>query len=168
MTILGISIGSSRTAVCILKNGILLEDELHVHNFDAQWSDKKLRTIINTYKHYLHKYHVHAIMVKIPPLRKHTNAIMQLLKRLDALAKEYDCKFDLITKSELKHVNSLRSTNEIIAFTKRLYPELNIIFEKGIDNDHRYYKKLYEAILSAHTYQEWQRIKVLRTEITTE
>ncbi|QTE35873.1 hypothetical protein J3L18_22375 [Mucilaginibacter gossypii] len=162
MTIIGISLGSSRTAVCVLKDGLLLEDELHMHSFDAQWSEKKLRTIINTYKRYLHRNNVQAIMVKIPPLRKHSKAITQLLKRLDILAKEYDCKFDLITKSELKHVNHLRSTNEIIDFTKRLYPELTEIFEKGIDNDHRYYKKLYEAILGAHTYQEWQRIKALR------
>ena len=154
MTILGISIGTTRTGVCILKDGVLLDR--HIHNYQDLWSENKLRIIINRYKQYILKRNVTAIIVKIPPLKKHTKPITQILKRIEALAKEYHCEFDLITKSEMKYITGVRSTNELIKYTLLLYPELTATIEKGGQNDHSYYKKLYEAILCAYIYKERQ------------
>jgi RNase H-fold protein (predicted Holliday junction resolvase) len=152
MTVLGISIGTSRTGVCILKDGILLDRQ--VHDYPTLWSDNKLRIILNRYRRYLHKYPVTDIIIKIPPTRRHTGPLQRLIRRTEALAKEYNCEFDLITKDELKQPYSLRSTEEIIKFTRLLYPELNAYYEKGIASNHIYHKKLYEAVLAAHIYNE--------------
>jgi len=153
MTVLGISVGTSRTAVCVLQDGKLLDR--HIHNYPTTWSDTKLRIILNRYRQYLKQYSVSAIMVKIPPKSRRSNALLRLIRRIDALAKEYHCDFDLVTKDELKQAYTLSSTEALITFTKLLYPaELSALYEKG---NHEYNKKLYEAVLSAHTYQEWQR-----------
>lgn len=166
MTILGISIGTSRTGVCVLKDDELLDRQ--VHNFDAVWSDAKMRIIINRYRQYIRKHSVTAIMVKIPPLRKHTKAISRLLRQIEMLAQEYDCLFDMITKSELKHVTGMRSTLDLIEYTRRLYPQLSSLYEKGAPTEHMYYKKLFEAVLSAHLFKEWQLARADRMGITTE
>jgi RNase H-fold protein (predicted Holliday junction resolvase) len=165
MTILGISVGTTRTGVCVLKNGILLDR--HIHNYQATWSDNKLRIVTERYKRYILKRNVTAIIVKIPPLKKHTKAITKIIKRVEALAKEYSCEFDLVTKTEIKHITAMRSTNELIEYARRLYPELIAMYEKGKANDHSYYQKLYEAILAAHIYQERQRVRAEQLAHTT-
>jgi hypothetical protein len=58
----------------------------------------------------------------------------------------------------------MHTTDELIEYTKRLYLELFALHEMGIANGHSYYKKRYEAILSAHVYQERQRVKELQLE----
>lgn len=156
MTILGISIGTTRTGVCVLKDDVLLDR--HIHNYRSVWSDDKLRVIINRYKQYILKHNVSAIIIKIPPPKKHTKPVTQLLKRLERLAKEYYIDFDLITKTEIKHVVNVRSTTELIKYTTLLYPELEAVYDNGTQKD-SYYKKLYEAILCAHIFKERQQVR---------
>ncbi len=155
MTILGISIGTTRTGVCVMRDGVLIDRQ--THNFPTVWSDNKLRIIINQYKRYIRKRQVKAIIVKVPPPRKQTKATKLILKRLEALAKEHSCHFDLITKNEMQHQLHLHSTKALTECARLLYPELNAIYQKGEMNDHRYYKKLFEAVLAAHIF--WERIK---------
>jgi len=166
MTILGISVGTSRTGVCILKDGLLLDRE--VHNYLRAWSEAKLRIIVNRYRQYIKKHGVTAIMVKIPPLRKHTKPITRLLKGIESLSKENDCLFDLITKSELKHRTGTRSTGELVDYARRLYPELSSLFEKGVPTEYMYYKKLFEAVLAAHVFSDMQQARATRMGATTE
>jgi|GEM_PF-1161759 len=162
MTILGISVGTTRTGMCILKDEILVDRR--THDYRRMWSDAKLRIIIRDYRHYILKYNVTAIIVKISPLKKHTPALRQVLKRLERLAAEYNMPFDLITKTELKSITGTRSTNELIDYTRRLYPELNVLFDKGVSNEHSYNKKVFEAVLSAYVFQEKQRVRALQME----
>jgi hypothetical protein len=166
MTILGISIGTSQTGICVLQDDILLER--HVHYYHRVWSGAKLHTLVNRYRRYILKHQVTAIMVKIPPLEKHTPAVTRLLKRVERLAKKYNCLYDLITKSELKHVTGMRSTRELIDYTRRLYPELSSLYDKGRLINHPYDKKLFEAVLSAHVFKERQHIRARRIAQTTE
>jgi RNase H-fold protein (predicted Holliday junction resolvase) len=162
MIILGINIGTIRTGVCILDDGAI--QEKYVHNYETVWSDYKLRSIIRRYKHYVQKYRVNAIVVKIPPLKKHSKAVMQIIKKIEMLAKDYDCLFDLITKKEMKYITGCRSTAQLIKYTVRLYPELLPFFVRGEDSNHSYYRKLYEAVLAAHVFQERQRTRALQIE----
>lgn len=157
MTILGISIGTTRTGVCVMRDGVLLDRQMH--NYYTVWSETKLRIILNRYKHYILKRKVQAIIVKIPPPRKHTKAITLLLKRVEALAKEHHCSFDLITKKEIAHALNLHSSTALNEYARLLYPELIFCYEKGADNDHKYYKKVFEAVLSAHIFEKRQQLK---------
>jgi len=154
MTSLGISIGSTRTGVCVLKDSELLDWQ--IHDFRMAWSDHKLQIIINLYKQYIQKHKVTSIIVKMPPLKTHTKAITQIRKRIEVLAKAHNCTYTSITKSDIKRLSNLRNTNSLIDYARMRYPVLVHVFEKGVHNEHRYYKKLYEAVLSAHLLKEGQ------------
>jgi len=166
MTVLGISIGTSRTGVCVLQDEIL--QDRHIHDYPTTWSDTKLRIILNRYRQYLHKYQVDAVIVKIPPAQRHTKALLRLIRRIEALSKEYYCEFDLITKSEIKGTLHLRSTDEMIRYAIVLYPELSALYEKGIATNHSFYKKLYEAVLAAYIYQKRQKARATQIANTKE
>lgn len=162
MTILGISIGTSDTGVCILKDDVLLDRR--IHEFRKVWSEAKLQRILSRYRHYVHKFGVTAIVVKISPLAKHTPAVRLLLKKLERLAGENGTLFDYVTKQELKDVTGMRNTGELIDYTRRLYPELNLLYDRGAPSRHNYNKKLFEAVLSAHVFRERQRVRALQIE----
>jgi len=151
MTVLGISLGTQRTGVCVLDNGTIVERQ--IHSYLDIWSETKLHTIVSMYKRYIRKHEVTAIIVKIPSPHNHTQAITDLLGRIERLARRYNCQFDLITKSEIKHVLCLSNTTEMNTFAKLLYPELASVYNKGEANGHNYFKKLFEAVLAAHIYQ---------------
>jgi RNase H-fold protein (predicted Holliday junction resolvase) len=166
MTLLGISIGTTRTGICVLRDEVLLDRQ--IHNYQAAWTDSKLRIIVNKYQYYIRKYNVTDIIVKIPPLGKHTNAVSKILRRVEKLAAENHCEFDLITKIEMKHITGTRSTEELIKYASLLYPELSNLYDKGMGNEHCYYKKLYEAVLAAYIFQERQKSRELQLKSATE
>ncbi|MEO7213279.1 hypothetical protein [Mucilaginibacter sp.] len=165
MITFGISVGTSRTGICVLQDGALIEKR--IHDYPGIWSDDKLHAILKRYAQYLHRYPITDIVIKIPPLSRHTNAMRRLIRRIEALAKEHYCTFDLITKTEIKGTLTLRTTGEIIKYAKMLYPELSARYHKGARSNHVFDKKLYEAVLAAHIYQERRKLKKLRN-ITTE
>jgi len=165
MTILGISVGTTRTAVCVLQDGVLLDRE--IHNYTAPWSEWKMRIIVNRYKRYVVKRKVSAIVVKIPPLESHSKAVKLLIQRIEKLAKDHGCEFDLITKRELKHRTGAISTDDLIRYALLLHPEL-ATFGKNTHTDHLYSKKLFEAVMSAHTYRKMHRTRRFQPEPTKE
>ena len=127
-----------------------------------------MHVIINRYKRYVLKRQVQAIVVKVPPPKKRGRAITHILKRLEALAKKHGCSFDLITKNDMKNALGLHSTTALNECVRLLYPELGVIYQKSVSNDHSYYKKLFEAVLAAHIFQERLNSKAARQERTTE
>jgi hypothetical protein len=166
MTIFGISIGTSRTGICILQDGKLVY--AHVHDYPTPWTDTKLRIILNQYRQYFHLYQITDVMIKIPHPSRRTKHIHQLIRRIEAMIKEYYCSHDLTTKTEIKEVFALRSSEEIPDFATRLYPKLSGLYDKGKTSNHRFYRKLYEAVLAAYMYQERIRIRKLKIENTNE
>jgi RNase H-fold protein (predicted Holliday junction resolvase) len=161
MTIFGISLGTTQTGVCILKDGLLINQQ--VHNFHETWSQEKLTKITNRYREYIEVYNPSAIVVKVPPSINHKGAVKSLMNKIALLAKEYHSDLDFITKDELKDKTGTKTTEELIEWTRRLYPDLTALYEKGASNDHRYYKKLFEAVLSAHVYQNMKRLRGANT-----
>ena len=166
MTVLGISVGTSRTGVCVLQEGKLID--LHIHDYPNPWSDNKLRIILNKYRQYLKRYPITHVIIKVPPPSGHSKPLRRLLRRIEALAGEYYCEFDLITKTEIKGTLLLRSTEEIIIYAKGLFHELTGLYDKGRRSNHSYQRKLYEAVLAAHIYEERQRVRKLYRENTKE
>jgi hypothetical protein len=155
MTILGISIGTTQTGVCVLKEGVLLDWQ--VHAYKQAWSDHKLHLIIQQYKRYIVKHNVNAIMVKIPQLNKRSKEINSIRNKLLVLARKHDCKIDFILKSEIKGRLILQNTDEMIDIAVNYFPVLKHVYEKGVHNKHFYYKKLYEAVLGAYLYREMRK-----------
>jgi len=150
MTILGISLGTTETGVCVMQNGVLLDWK--IHQFKPMWSPHKLHLIIQQYRRYIVRHNVNAVMVKIPQLTKPSKELTAIQNKLVALSKKHNFKIDFILKSEVKERLALKNTNEIIEIAVRYYPVLQHVYEKGISNNHSYYTKLYEAVLAAHLY----------------
>ncbi|TCC93688.1 hypothetical protein EZ428_02655 [Pedobacter frigiditerrae] len=158
MTILGISVGTTRTGIAVIKNGVLLSREMH--NFDAVWSKKKLNAIIKLYRHYVEKAEVTGIIIKVPPLSKHDKPIKSIIRGIERLALKYGCEHDYITKREIKERMALRRTDELIKFTLKIYPNLGSLPENRTNNYRNYSTKLYEAVLSAHLFYKRQLMKI--------
>lgn len=166
MTILGISVGTTNTGVCILRDDTLLDRQMH--SYHTPWSDNKMRIIINRYRQYIIKHKVMAIIVKEPLLKRQNKPIALLLKRIKELANEHGCTFSSITKREIKTALEIHKSKDIAEHARLFYPGLSRLYEKGSRNDHGYYMKLYEAVLSAHIYKERLRVQALQQEHTTE
>lgn len=166
MIIFGISIGTSRTGVCIVQDGKLIY--AHVHDFRGPWSDNKQRIILNTYRKYFRQYAITDVMIKIPYGPECSKQVQRLRHRVEKMAAEYYCPFDFTTKSEIKGTFVLKSTEEIVKFATRMYPQLSALYEKGIATKHSFYIKLYEAVLAAAVYEQKYKARQKRKEITTE
>lgn len=152
MTSLGISIGATRTGVCVLKDKELLDWQ--INDFPMKWSEYKLRIISNCYEQYILKYKTTDIVLKLTPQDTHTKAITQIRKRIKVLAMKYNCSFTEMEKSDIKRMTNLTNTDSLIEYARILYPQLQHVYQKGLHNKHSYYKKLYEAVLSAHLLNE--------------
>ncbi|MGY3214773.1 hypothetical protein [Mucilaginibacter sp. HD30] len=157
MTVLGISIGTARTGIAVLEDGKILERQAHV--YQTTWTENKLRAITDKYREHVRQHNVTAIMVKIPPLSRHSKAVSRLLRGIEAIAKDTYCDFDLITKNEIKDRLCLKSTEEMITYAPMLYPELLPLYKQGLATGHNHYKKIYEAVLAAHIYAQRQKLK---------
>jgi RNase H-fold protein (predicted Holliday junction resolvase) len=162
MTVLGISIGTARTGIAILEDGRILERQVHV--YQATWTENKLRIITNKYREHVRRHNVTAIIVKIPPLSRHSKAVSRLIRSVEAIAKETYCDFDLVTKNEIKDRLCLSSTEEMVKFAPMLYQELLPLYKEGLATGHSFYKKIYEAVLAAHIYAERQKLKAATKE----
>jgi len=60
-------------------------------------------------------------------------------------------------KKEIKEKFNLRSTPEILHYTKPLYPDLSALHNKVIETNHRFHQKVFEAVLAAHIYGQRQK-----------
>jgi hypothetical protein len=167
MTILGISVGTTNTGVCVLRDDTLLDRHMHSYHVPP-WSDNKMRIILNRYREHIIKNKVTAVIVKEPLLKLQNKHIELLLKRIEQLAKEHGCTFSTITKRDIRVALDMGRKDGIAEHAVLFYPELSRLYEKGSKNDHSYYMKLYEAVLSAHIYKEQLRVAALQRKHTAE
>ncbi|MDN3581878.1 hypothetical protein [Mucilaginibacter flavus] len=161
MTTFGISLGTRQTGVCIIKDEVLYIAQ--VHNFIDPWSRTKLTKIINRYREYIKKYNVTDIMVKVPHSSQQKGSIKELMDKVVALAKEYGCDIDFITKDELKGFTRIKKTAELLDWTRRQYPDLNAYYERALTKSKYYYEWSFEAVLAAHVYQKKKVLRVNKT-----
>ncbi|WP_367914588.1 hypothetical protein [Leadbetterella sp. DM7] len=151
MTILGISVGTTLTGVCIMQRGKLIDWQ--AHKYQTKWSDEKLQAIVNQYREYFKNNRINAVMVKVPPLRYHNEEITLILQKLEEIVRKYGItKYDLITQVEIKNKFLIRNTDELIECTVKKFPVLQQTFRKGEHNNHKYYRKIYEAVMSAYIF----------------
>lgn len=145
MTVLGISVGTRTTGICVLEDGKLIDANLH--EYHEPWSDTKLHIIIKQYQRYIRKYNVIAVMIMVPPAENHSQEIKRIMKAVDKLAQRYHCEFDLTTNLELKSTYDLSVNEDVPRKVKALFPEL-------ATSESKHFKRFYEAILTAYFYQE--------------
>jgi hypothetical protein len=149
-------VGTARTGIAVLRDGRLIDRG--IHNYPDAWSGTKLHVILSRYERYVVRRGVDAIVVKVPPLRKHTPRLTAIIEGIGALAAKHRCTFDIATKSEIKRDLGLRSTAQLIGHVRGLYPEVAAQYDRGRKNAHEYYARLYEAIICARLYGDRQQL----------
>jgi hypothetical protein len=157
MVILGISIGTKRTGIAVIKNGSLVRWD--THTLRGKWSEKKIASIIARCENHFKTLNVSVIVIKAPPFTHHSDNIMQLLKSLYAFIEYKGCLVDYKTKEDIKKiVPIIKNTHDLVTFAVTLYPQLQPEQAQEQANKNHYYVKMFEAVVVAHLYHE-QRIK---------
>jgi hypothetical protein len=149
MTILGISIGTRRNGIAVLRERKL--EQAHVHTFNERWSTPKCVAILALYKKYLCDHDIAHVVVKIPKPSHFSLAIKQLIKGLNEYVSNHGCLIEYRTLEDIKRADP-SITNRTTLRTKAVqhYPILAHELRKDSNNKHPYYNKLFEAVIAAH------------------
>jgi RNase H-fold protein (predicted Holliday junction resolvase) len=156
MVILGISIGTRTSGIAIItKRGLVTWGTL---TFKHSWSEQKSNAIIRKYEKYIKRHKVTLVVLKIPPLSHHTDAITELLNRLQDMIGFHGCLVEYKTQEQIKRVlPHVRNKKQIMEHTATLYPILTHEHDRELKSKNSYYDKLFEAVLVAHLYREEHR-----------
>lgn len=99
MPTIGISIGTRRNGIAVIKNRKLRTAQ--VHTLNERWSKHKLAAFISLYDRYIQQYNVSVVVVKSPKSSHFTLAIKELLKALDSYAKKQGCRIKYTTITQI-------------------------------------------------------------------
>lgn len=147
INVLGISIGTRKTGVAVLKGNELVEWETHL--FAGWWSEAKERAILARYEKYIVRNQITAIAIKIPPVILSNSPLEVVLQKVQALAAQYGCKTMLITKEELKRRTQLRNMDSLLEYAVLQYPILRPNYIKEKESITHYHQKMFEAVVAA-------------------
>lgn len=153
MIILGISIGTRTSGIAIIsKRGLISWNTL---SFKNTWSENKANHIIRKYEKYLHKQAVTVVVLKVPRISHHTEAIMSLLQKVNAIVAKHGCMVEYKSQEQIKTaVPHIKNQRDLIIHTANLYPVLMGNQEKELNNRNSYHDKMFEAVLVAHLWKE--------------
>lgn len=149
---LGISIGTRVTGIAIINDTELIAWQSHT--FPAQWSKAKMEQIINRYEKYIRTHKVTMVVIKIPRLSHHNNALKNLLSKLRSLIAFHGCLMDYTTLNELKNTLPIQNSFDIQTFIVHQYPVLLPEYNRERVNRRPYHQKMFEAVLIAHLWKD--------------
>ena len=153
MIILGISLGTKSSGIAILDNGNLAA--WNTLSFKNEWSHRKANRIVSRYDAYLRKHKATVVVLKIPPLTHHTDAILSLIKRIQQMVVFHGCMVEYTTKNDIKQaIPGIRNTHDIMEYASNLYPVLHPAFEQEKLNRNRYHARMFEAVIVAHLWHK--------------
>lgn len=156
MVILGISIGTRSSGIAVFDNGRL--EAWNTLSFRTAWSEKKASNIVTKYEAYLKKHKVTVVVLKIPPLTHHTEAILTLIKKIQEIVVYHGCMVEYKTQTDIKTaIPEIRNGRDLINHTATLYPALVPKLHKELVNRNSYHDKMFEAVLVAHLVKETNR-----------
>jgi hypothetical protein len=156
MKILGISLGTRDSGIALLSHGQLIYWKTCA--FHGSWSEDKLNTILARYDRYITRYRIRHVAIKIPPATHHTKAFLTLLKKLSELVQYRGCMVTCQTKADIKGVvPEVVNTESLMEYVVRQYPILLPEQAQERNCKRSYHVKMFEAVLTAHVYQEVMR-----------
>ena len=149
-TILGISPGTRSMGIAVLRDGIILEAQ--VHSFPGTWSKTKLRRILNLVLANIHRYDVAIIAVKLPDTLPLSKGFHQVIGSINVLGERKEVHIRYYSLSDIKkyHCPEEAQTKEVLM--ERLvaiHSELTIEYRRERKNRNKYYYKLFEAVAAA-------------------
>lgn len=148
MAILGVSVGTRRNGIAVIK-----DDELHaaqVHTLNDRWSNHKCAALIALYHKYVRDYRVRLVIVKTPKPSHFTLALKQLIRALDAYVKKQGCLVEYTTIQQMKAQEpAIKNKRELGQVVAERYPILVHEFHRELKLKQPYYTKLFEAVMAA-------------------
>lgn len=149
MVILGISIGTRSSGIAILEDKKLVS--WNTVSFKSTWSEKKSEEIIGKYEKYLRTHKVQVVVLKIPRISHRTEAILNLLKKIQSIIAYHGCMVEYTTQADIKTaIPEIRNSRTLINHTAELYPQLVPTLHRELVNKNSYHDKMFEAVLVAH------------------
>ncbi|MBW4891135.1 hypothetical protein KXQ82_15525 [Mucilaginibacter sp. HMF5004] len=152
MVILGISIGTRTSGIAILSNRSLVSwDTL---SFKDSWSQQKGSYIISKYERYMKEHNVTMVVLKIPRISHHTDAIIDLINKIGSIIYP-GCMVEYKTQAEIKAaIPEIKNSRDLMNHTATLYPILERHKHRELQNKNSYHDKMFEAVLVAHLVKE--------------
>ena len=152
MAVLGISIGTRRNGIAVIRAGQL--EAAKMHSLVDRWSPHKSKAILATYDKYVQRYSVRTIVVKTPKASHFTLAIKQLIRELNAYVLKQGCLIEYKTIEHIKAAEpSIKNRNKIFHLVVEKYPLLSRELRMETKNKHPYYyMKMFEAVIVAHLH----------------
>jgi RNase H-fold protein (predicted Holliday junction resolvase) len=149
MVILGISIGTRTSGIAIIsKKGLITWNTL---SFKDSWSVKKGRHIVGKYEKYLKEHKVTVVVLKIPRVSHHTEAILNLLQKIQSIIAYHGCMVEYKTQAEIKTaIPEIKNSRDLITHTAALYPVLLKEQARELASKNSYHAQMFEAVLVAH------------------
>jgi hypothetical protein len=148
MVVLGISIGTRRNGIAVIKKEQL--EIAQIHSLNERWSKSKIAAIVSQYDKYVRQFEVSKIIIKVPKPSHFSLALKQLLKAVDTYVKKQGCLVQYITIKDIKTAQpSIRVRRDLRTFVVDKYPVLIHEMNKDIKNRQPYYMKLFEAVVIA-------------------
>lgn len=149
MVILGISLGTRTSGIAILnKRGLIAWNTL---SFKNSWSTKKGEYILGKYEKYLKEHKATTVVLKIPRVSHHTEAIVGLLQKIQSIITYHGCMVEYKTQAEIKAaIPQIRNSRDLIAYTTTHYPILLKEQARELTSKNSYHDKMFEAVLVAH------------------
>jgi RNase H-fold protein (predicted Holliday junction resolvase) len=156
MAILGISIGTRRNGVAVIRQESL--EAAQVHTLNDRWSGHKLAAIMSLYAKYVREYNVRVIIIKTPKPSHWSLAIKQLLRAIDAYIKKQGCLVEYTTIDKMKAKEpAIRNKRDLRRMVVELYPILIHELNRDLKVKQPYYAKLFESVMAAHQRMHEER-----------
>jgi len=153
MVILGISIGTRASGIAVISGKGLIQ--WNTLSFKDSWSTKKGEHIIGKYEKFLKDHNVAVVVLKIPRVSHHTEAILNLLQKIQSIIAYHGCMVEYKTQAEIKTaIPEIRNKSELIIHTASLYPILLKEQTRELSSKNSYHDKMFEAVLVAHLWKQ--------------
>ncbi len=119
------------------------------------WSEKKGAYIMSRYEKYLKDHNVTMVVLKIPRISHHTEAILHILDKIQAIITYHGCMVEYKTQAEIKTaVPHIKNNQDLIEHATTLYPVLLSEQKRELTNKNSYHDKMFEAVIVAHLCKE--------------
>lgn len=153
MVVLGISIGTRTSGIAIIsKDGLVSWNTI---SFKDKWSEEKGAYIVSRYERYLKKHNATVVVLKIPRMSHHTEAILSLLDRLQSIINQHGCMVIHKTQADIKAaIPNMKNSRDLMAHAAATYPILIPEQTRELASRNRYHDKMFEAVIVAHLCKE--------------
>lgn len=147
-TLLGISLGTRRIGIAVMKENILLD--WRIHSFKDSWSRSKQKDILFVIAGYIEECKVTEISIKkLDPIRN-SEPLQNLFSEITMCANRKNIVMKSYSLLQMKKYFSKERTftkSEMIKQVALQFPELIPEYNRDQKNKTPYYIKIFEAVL---------------------